>query len=250
MQITKDLLDKYYSNTFDIELFKASDPCGAVHQLMQHTDLQLDIEVGALLVAMISWGSRKVFIPAAIHMLRDEMHWHPADFIMSRKYLSAYSSAKNGCVYRTLNVDTFRLVCESLRQALEGHATMEELFEGLSTKEVIATICQWLSPARVGTIDKSACKRVCMFVRWMTREAAPDLNIWRKRSQADLYAVMDTHVMQLTSSLLVNKRPTWRACEELTSIFRSWDAHDPLKYDLALMTMADNPHISFQEDGK
>lgn len=240
MIITKDILDRYYSETFDLQRFIANDPCGSVYQLMEHTDRQLDIEIGALLVAMISWGSRKVICPTALHMLRDEMRWHPARFIMDEEYEHAYADAKNGCVYRTLNVETFRQVCRNLRAALSGHDTMEQLFCGMPTKQVIATICQWLAPAKIGTMDKSACKRVCMFVRWMTRATSPDLNIWRTRPQSDLYAVMDTHVIQLTSSLLQGKRPTWRTCEELTSIFKSWDAEDPLKYDIALMTMADH----------
>lgn len=239
--ITKEILEKYYSQTFDIERFKANDPCGAVYQLMEHTSRQLDIEIGALLVAMISWGNRKVIVPTAIKMLRDEMRWHPADFILNGEYESSYKDAKNECVYRTLNVPTFKAVCRSLHDALKGYETMEELFNGMPTKDVIATICEWLAPAKIGTMDKSACKRVCMFVRWMTRHESPDLNIWQTRSQSDLYAVMDTHVQQLTQSLLKNKRPTWKSCEELTSIFKSWDAQDPLKYDIALMTMADNP---------
>lgn len=238
--ITKQILDTYYSQTFDIERFKANDPCGVVYQLMEHTDRQLDIEIGALFVAMISWGSRKVIVPTALHMLRDEMHWHPADFIINEEYVCCYSDAKNGCVYRTLNVSTFKAVCQSLHDAIKGHHTMEELFVGMPTKDVIATICKWLAPAKIGTMDKSACKRVCMFVRWMTRKESPDLNIWRSRSQADLYAVMDTHVQQLTQNLLMNKRPTWKSCEELTNIFKEWDADDPLKYDIALMTFADN----------
>lgn len=240
MIITKEILDHYYNETFDLQRFIANDPCGSVYQLMEHTGRQLDIEIGALLVAMISWGSRKVICPTAIHMLRDEMHWHPAKFIINEEYEHAYANAKNGCVYRTLNVDTFRRVCRNLRSALAGHDTMEEVFTNMPTKDVIATICQWLAPAKVGTMDKSACKRICMFVRWMTRATAPDLNIWRERKQSDLYAVMDTHVLQLTASLLQGKRPTWRTCEELTSIFKSWDADDPLKYDIALMTMADH----------
>ena len=239
--ITKELLDKYYSQTFDTERFKANDPCGAVYQLMEHTDRQLDIEIGALLVAMISWGSRKVICPTAVRMLRDEMQWHPADFILSGKYEDCYKTAKNDCVYRTLNVPTFKQVCRSIHEALRGHETMEELFEGLPTRDVVERLCQWLAPARVGTMDKSACKRVCMFVRWMTRNSEPDLGIWKSRPQHDLYAVMDTHVLQLTQSILRNKRPTWKACEELTEIFKSWDADDPLKYDIALMTMADHP---------
>ena len=69
------------------------------------------------------------------------------------------------------------------------------------------------------------------------------MNVWKKRASSDLYAIMDTHVLQLTQPLLVNKRPTWKACEELTSIFKTWDANDPLKYDVALMVLADNPNI-------
>ncbi len=235
----KERLDQLYTE-FNFERFKQVDPCGAVYQLMDHTDLQLDIEIGALLVAMISWGSRKVIVPTAIHMLRDEMNWHPADFVMNGKFEESYKDAKNECVYRTLNVPTFKAVCRNLQQQLTGYPTMESRLEGLTTKETIAEICKWLAPAKIGTMDKSACKRVCMFVRWMTRENLPDLNIWKRRDQRDLYAVMDVHVCDLTRHILTNKRPTWKACEELTDIFRSWDADDPLKYDIALMRMADN----------
>ncbi len=258
MRITKEQLDKVYAQDFDLETFKSVDPCGVVYKLMKHTDRQLDIELGALFTAMIAWGSRKVICPTAERMLRDEMQWAPADFILSGKFEESYKTAKNNCVYRTLNVDTFKQVCRSIREALMGaviqspsHSvilsevegtqllTLESLFAGKSTKEVVATICEWLAPARVGTMDKSACKRVCMFVRWMTRQGAPDFGIWKSRSESDLYAVMDVHVCRLTQDLITQKRPTWRACEELTHLFKQWDADDPLKYDVALMTLAD-----------
>ena len=240
IKITKELLDATYAETFNFERFKQVDPCGVVYQLMEHTTNQLDIELGALFVAMITWGSRKVIYPTAVRMLRDEMNWQPAQFIRMGGYENSYQNAKNDCVYRTLNVPTFKAVCRNLHSVIQGHDTMEEIFEGMTTKEVVATICQWLQPAKVGSMDKSACKRVCMFIRWMTRTTPPDLGIWKSRSNKDLYAVMDVHVMQQTQSLLKNKRPTWKACEELTSIFKSWDADDPLKYDIALMTLADH----------
>lgn len=234
----KELLDKVYSE-FDATQFKQVDPCGAVYELMEHTTSQLDIEIGALLVAMISWGSRKVIVPTALHMLCDEMKWHPANFIMDKAYNHSYQNAKNQCVYRTLNVPTFRQVCDNLCGALTGYATMEQRLNGLSTKDAIREVCTWLSPAKVGSMDKSACKRVCMFFRWMIRHESPDFGIWKSRSQSDLYAVMDVHVCEQTRNLLKNKRPTWKACEELTGIFKSWDANDPLKYDIALMVLAD-----------
>lgn len=234
----KELLDKIYSE-FDATQFKQVDPCGTVYKLMEHTTDQLDIEIGALLVAMISWGSRKVIVPTALHMLCDEMKWHPVNFIMDKAYNHSYQNAKNQCVYRTLNVPTFRQVCDNLCGALTGYATMEQRLNGLSTKEAIREVCTWLSPAKVGCMDKSACKRVCMFFRWMIRHESPDFGIWKSRSQSDLYAVMDVHVCEQTRNLLKNKRPTWKACEELTGIFKSWDANDPLKYDIALMVLAD-----------
>lgn len=240
MKITRQLLDRLYGQ-FDANAFKQVDPCGAVYQLADHTDSQADIEVGALLTAMISWGSRKVIVPTALHMLRDEMQWHPHRFIMEEEYEQSYLDAKNQCVYRTLNVPTFRTVCRSLRSNMEGYPTMEARLDGLSAKEAISEMCRWLEPAKVGTMDKSACKRVCMFLRWMVRRSAPDFGLWTTRTQDDLYAVMDTHVCALTKDIMTHKRPTWQACEELTSIFRTWNPDDPLRYDVALMVLADHP---------
>jgi len=238
-EITKENLDNLYSEGFDIDRFKAVDPCGVVYKLMEHTDRQLDIELGALFTALITWGSRKVIWPTALNMMEKEMKWHPADFIINEEYENCYVDAKNGCVYRTLNVSTFKNVCRKVRKAVNGYSTIEEMIKGKSAFEAIRVLCDMLSDAKAGTLGKSPCKRVCMYLRWMTRHASPDLNIWKSRSQADLYAVMDVHVCQLTNTILKNKRPTWKACEELTSIFKSWDANDPLKYDIALMTLAD-----------
>lgn len=236
--ITKSLLDKTYDN-FDVEKFKQTDPCGVVYQLMQHTNRQLDIEIGALMVAMISWGSRKVIIPTAIHMLKDEMNWKPADFILNDIFETSYKNAKNQCVYRTLNVTTFKQVCRNIKENLNNYDTIEQRLNGLTTKQAIAEVCKWLEPAKIGTMDKSACKRICMYFRWMIRKNAPDMNIWKNRSQQDLYAIMDVHISNQTRDLLTNKKPTWKACEELTEIFKKWDSKDPLKYDIALMTLAD-----------
>lgn len=235
----KELLDKLYSE-FDVDKFKKADPCGVVYELMKHTTSQTDIEIGALLVAMISWGSRKVIIPTALHMLRDEMKWQPERFIRDQLYEQSYKDAKNGCVYRTLNVDTFKQVCRSLHDALQGYDTMEQRLNELTAKQAIEEICKWLSPAHIGTMDKSACKRVCMFLRWMVRKDIPDLNIWKTRSQQDLYAVMDIHVCQLAQPLFTSTiRPTWKTCEALTNIYKKWNPKDPLKYDIALMMLAD-----------
>ena len=241
--ITKEYLDGLYER-FDCKKFAEGDPCGVVRELTTHTTLQLDIELGALFVAMISWGSRRAFIPIALRMMRDEMEWHPARYIMERRYMNAFPQAKNGCVYRTLNVTMYKAICENLFSVLQtGPETLERYFTGRPTIEVISEICQWMAPAKMGSVGRSACKRVCMYVRWMTRRAIPDFGLWSSRDESDLYAVMDVHVCRLTASLLglsTKHTPTWRTTAALTDIFRSWCPSDPLKYDVALMVAADN----------
>ena len=249
-KVNKNILDHYYYHKFSFEKFKVIDPCGVVYKLLEHTQFQLDIELGALFVAMISWGSRKVIVPTALKMLSDEMLWSPSNFILERRYIDCYKHTKNNCVYRTLNTKSFKAVCNNIYNVLSfykksnNELTLENIFADKTTKEVISDICSWLSPAKVGTMNKSACKRICMYVRWMTRKELPDLGIWKTRPQNDLYAVIDVHVCKLTHNLLKIKGPSWKACEELTNIFKKWDSDDPLKYDIALMTLSDRIDLS------
>lgn len=240
------MLEKAHREHFSKEKFLETDPCGLVYELMQHTDRQLDIELGALFVAMITWGNRKAIRKAAHRMLCDEMHWHPADFVLQSGYLDSYRETGNGCVYRTLNRDNFILVCRNIHKALEDSGqkgqdmTLEQILAGKTVEDIIATICGWLAPAKLGRPGVSACKRICMYLRWMIRRAEPDLGLWSRMDQRKLYAVMDVHVCRLTASILSRKQADWKACVELTEIFRSWSDEDPLKYDVALMTVADH----------
>ena len=240
--ITKQNLDAIYAETFNFEKFKAVDPCGLVYELLSHTDDQLDIELGALFVAMITWGNRKAIRKAARYMLEEEMQWHPGRFVLSGAFEDSYTNAKNGCVYRTLNRDKFKEVCRNLKDALNTigeKPTLEKYLQGKTCVECLDLLCQLLAPAKLGIVGKSACKRMCMYMRWMTRQTSPDLGIWKERSQSDLFAVMDVHVCDLTSSILKNKNASWKSCCELTEIFKKWDKVDPLKYDIALMTLSD-----------
>lgn len=246
VRITKEILEKALRENFSKKAFLEVDPCGLVYELMRHTERQLDIELGALFVAMITWGNRKAIRKSAHYMLCEEMDWHPADFILGKRYEDSYREAKNGCVYRTLNREKFILVCRNIHDTLVSNTqvdkdlTLEHLFVDKTIEETIAIICQWLAPAKLGKPGVSACKRICMFLRWMIRKHEPDLGLWKQMDQRQLYAVMDVHVCQLTASILSRKQADWKACTELTGIFRSWSKEDPLKYDIALMTIADH----------
>jgi uncharacterized protein (TIGR02757 family) len=95
----------------------------------------------------------------------------------------------------------------------------------------------------------SACKRLCMFLRWMVRPAdGIDLHIWRGVAPSQLIIPVDTHIRRISGYLgLTGRRSAdWRMAQEITAALRQLDPDDPVKYDFSLA------HIGISEgcDGR
>ncbi|MBD1362484.1 TIGR02757 family protein [Mucilaginibacter sp. ZT4R22] len=86
--------------------------------------------------------------------------------------------------------------------------------------------------------QKSTCKRLCMFLRWMVRkdEQGVDFGIWNRISPADLICPCDLHVDRVARKLklITRKQTDWQTALELTQNLREFDPLDPVKYDFAL----------------
>lgn len=95
----------------------------------------------------------------------------------------------------------------------------------------------------------SACKRLCMFLRWMVRPAdGIDLGIWSGVDPAQLVIPVDAHIQRICRLLGFTQRrqADWRMAREITAALRGLDPHDPVKYDFPLC------HLGISEgcDGK
>jgi len=86
--------------------------------------------------------------------------------------------------------------------------------------------------------QKSTCKRLNMFLRWMVRkdDAGVDFGIWNRISPADLICPCDLHVDRIARklNLITRKQTDWQTALELTEHLRQFDPADPVKYDFAL----------------
>lgn len=82
----------------------------------------------------------------------------------------------------------------------------------------------------------SACKRWCMFLRWMVRSDAPDLGLWTHLSPEGLIMPVDTHVLKIAqlTSLTARKAANWKTALEITAQLRRFCPEDPVRYDFAL----------------
>lgn len=86
--------------------------------------------------------------------------------------------------------------------------------------------------------QKSTCKRLNMFLRWMVRSDnnGVDFGIWRTIKPANLICPCDVHVDRVARKLgLIERKQTdWRTAVELTTRLQELDPLDPVKYDFAL----------------
>lgn len=92
----------------------------------------------------------------------------------------------------------------------------------------------------------AACKRFCMFLRWMGRKDELDPGLWQTGSPlldgvpglepADLVLPLDTHLLRISRDLglIHSKVATWAAAVEASQALEKWDARDPLRFDFAL----------------
>lgn len=83
----------------------------------------------------------------------------------------------------------------------------------------------------------SACKRLCMFLRWVVRPAdGIDLGLWHGVSPSQLIIPVDTHIQRIGGYLGLSRRRSadWAMAREITAALRRLDPADPVRYDFAL----------------
>jgi uncharacterized protein (TIGR02757 family) len=95
----------------------------------------------------------------------------------------------------------------------------------------------------------SACKRLCMYLRWMVRpDDGIDLGIWKGITPSKLVIPVDAHIQRICGFLgfTSRKQADWRMAREITARLRELDPADPVKYDFSLC------HLGISEgcDGK
>lgn len=87
-------------------------------------------------------------------------------------------------------------------------------------------------------LQKSTCKRLNMFLRWMVRKdnCGVDFGIWDRIKPHQLICPCDLHVDRVARKLgLISRKQTdWQTALELTEQLKKFDAQDPVKYDFAL----------------
>lgn len=98
--------------------------------------------------------------------------------------------------------------------------------------------------------QKSTCKRLNMFLRWMVRkdDRGVDFGLWSSIKSSDLVCPTDLHVERVARKLklISRKQVDWQTATELTENLRQFDPLDPVKYDFALFGLGIEGHFQNQ----
>ncbi len=241
----KELLDEKYFQ-FNNTSFIQTDPISIPHQFSKKED----IEIAALLVATIAWGQRTSIINNGNKLMR-LMNDEPYEFIMNFSKKDAIRF--EGFVHRTFNSVDCVFFLNSLKNIYAKHGGLENAFSGKISKDekdvknAITNFRElFLSIPHQSRSDKhvsnpsakSSAKRLCMFLRWMVRsdKHGVDFGIWKSIYSSQLCLPLDLHTGNVSRKLglLTRTQNDWQAVEEITTVLRSFDKKDPIKYDFSL----------------
>lgn len=239
-----ELLEELYLR-FNNESFIEADPISIPHRYTSKEDR----EIAGFLSATIAWGNRKAIVKSA-HRMMEYLDDAPYDFVCNAsandlEHLHSY-------VHRTFNGFDLRDFILSLRSICEKYGSVGGFFEGSYAesgsmesvfahfrREFFSTDHQPRCEKHLSSIERgAACKRLCMYLRWMVRRDGNgvDFGLWQSIPMSALYIPLDLHSGNVARllGLLERKQSDWKAVVSLTERLREFDAEDPVKYDYAL----------------
>ena len=235
---------KRWAEQYETADFINADPVQIPHRY----DSRVNIEISAFVTAWIAWGNRKQIIKKADFIDREIFKGEPYHYIVgntvergNRPEWEQYKGSTD-CLYRTFTFGDFHDLCARLYDVYTSAENMEAAIKKAheTNGETALATLQSLFGSVNGIPDfetQSACKRLCLFLRWMCRKgSAVDFGLWDVCDPRNLIIPLDTHVHKQAIRLGLTKRRTPDLCTaiEITDRFAEIFPDDPTKGDFAL----------------
>ena len=235
---TRELLRRY-AEQYETREFLEGDPSWFMHQVSGRDNQ----EAMAFIAASLSYGSRRQFMKK----IQEILDWSRGDvdqWVREGLYAEHLNPGDKTCFYRLYTCDTMYRFLHTYQQLLKERGTLGGYVssEAKDALSAVDAICRYFAQHDISVIipknTQSACKRVCMFLRWMVRSGSPvDLGLWADMiDRRTLIMPLDTHVLQqserlgLIASRTASMATALKLSEALSTVFPD----DPIKGDFAL----------------
>jgi len=227
-----------------------SDPLGIAHRYESDTDM----ETAGFIASFLAYGNAAAIRNSAVKALSPAGE-SPSDFavnIRKEKAMECFSNFKHrwtdGAIISGIFLSIGHIYREygSLGNFLKeidnsGDKNIENTLNGFSgifndlfNKYMPESKSKKIIPAPSGG---SACKRLCMYFRWMVRGPdGTDFGIWNFIYPSRLIIPVDRHIARMASLLGLSDRKNadWKMALEITENLKKLDPDDPVRFDFAL----------------
>ncbi len=240
--LERDALESLYGHYND-RRYVYPDPLDLVLRYEDHADR----EIAALIASSLAYG-RVAQIHRSVNWVLDAMGGSPSGFVSS-------SSAKSlerifrGFKHRfTTDADLCAMLL-GIKKAIDEFGSIEGCFRqstdeaSNNMQDVMSRfVCrirgsQSVPSSLLPDVAKgSACKRLCLFLKWMVRRDNVDPGGWTCVDPSELIVPLDIHMHRigLAFGMTRRKQADMIAAVEVTDAFKKIDPADPTKYDFAL----------------
>jgi len=228
-----------YAEKYEHRDFINGDPSWFMHQVKGHDNQ----EAMAFIASCLSYGRRPQFM-LKIQQILDWSHGDVDAWVRQGRFAHDLPADDCGCFYRLFTVSQMHDFLKAYQQLMEQHGTLGNYVRQHATDgfTAIEAICNYFGTRGISAIvpkdTQSACKRVCMFLRWMVRSGSPvDLGLWADFiDRRTLVIPLDTHVLNqaINLGLLRSKTTSMSVARRLTAKLAKIFPDDPLRGDFAL----------------
>lgn len=241
---------KRLAEKYETPEFIRTDPVQFPHRYLTRPDEYfpfgfVNTEISAFVTAWIAYGPIEQIIKKGDFIDREIFKGAPYHYIvgtdMETPDWHKYKDDKTN-FYRTLKYADFHDLCARLYDVYTTAESMEEAIKKTrqNNGETALSALQSLFGSVKGIPDfetQSACKRLCLFLRWMCRKGSlVDFGLWDVCDPRNLIIPLDTHVHKQALRLGLVKRWTLdlTTAIEITERFAEIFPDDPAKGDFAL----------------
>ncbi|MBN1277227.1 MAG: TIGR02757 family protein [Deltaproteobacteria bacterium] len=241
--LTKSELDSIYV-TYNSRRWVHPDP---LEFLYDYEELR-DREIAGLIASSLAYG-RVSQILKSISQILEKMGPSPFSFIESAT-LGMLQNNFMDFKHRFTTGKELVLMLSGIKSVIEQHGSLYECFLSAFKKddETVLPALSFLVKRLIRPFDsnsnsllplpenRSACKRLNLFMRWMVREDCVDPGGWSEVKPSQLIIPLDTHMHRicLGFKLTARKCADLKTALDVTDEFRKIDPADPVRYDFGL----------------
>jgi uncharacterized protein (TIGR02757 family) len=248
----RELLDELYAD-YNRREYVSPDPL----EFLYLYDSPADREVVGLIASSLAYG-RVASILASIRKVLAVLGHSPSEAVRDADE-RALALSLSGFKHRFNDGDEMAKFLCGIGRAMTAHGSLENLFcshvPGIIGRMdgFARSILEYAGLAESHLLPRasrgSACKRLALYIRWMSRSDDVDPGGWSGVSPSDIIIPLDTHMFKITRGLGLTARNSadGRAAMEATDGFRGLRPDDPVRYDFALTRFGIRTGLSVDE---